>query len=127
MKSDRVVPVVIFLKDGKVPRRRLCLGIDGRSYLRFHYIARVLPRLPARRYFESDNIVARLNLVTMRHARKDRPVVYGQALKGLLALEANADKQRKYLDFIDMYLPLEDNEREVFERTYRQENERMGG
>ncbi|MDO4232983.1 MAG: DUF4351 domain-containing protein, partial [Lautropia sp.] len=127
MKTTRIIPVVIFLKDSKHLPRTLTLGVDGRNYLSFRYIACILPRLPARGYYESDNIVARLNLVAMQHSRTERPIVYGQALKGLLELESSTERQRKYLDFIDMYLPLEDNEREEFERNYQTESRNMGG
>ncbi|MDO4233198.1 MAG: DUF4351 domain-containing protein, partial [Lautropia sp.] len=127
MKTNQIVPEVIFLKPGPTPPTSLTLGSPERPYLHFEYIVFNLAQTPARLHFESSNIVARLNLVAMQHSRTERPIVYGQALKGLLTLEPSTDRQRKYLDFIDMYLPLEDNEREEFERNYQTESRNMGG
>ncbi|MDO4233303.1 MAG: DUF4351 domain-containing protein, partial [Lautropia sp.] len=127
MKTNQIVPVVIFLKPGPTPPTSLTLGSPERPYLHFEYIVFNLAQTQARLHFESSNIVARLNLVAMQHRKEERPTVYGQALKGLLELESSTERQRKYLDFIDMYLPLEDNEREEFERNYQTESRNMGG
>lgn len=72
------------------------------------HLSCVLPRLPAEDHLESANIVARLNLVNMRHGRSQRVQVYGQALRGLLTLETDVDRQLKYADFIDIYGALGD-------------------
>ncbi|MDO4232915.1 MAG: DUF4351 domain-containing protein [Lautropia sp.] len=127
MKTNQIVPVVIFLKPGPTPPTSLTLGSPERPYLHFEYIVFNLAQTQARLHFDSTNIVARLNLVAMQHRKEERPTVYGQALKGLLELENSTERQRKYLDFIDMYLPLEDNEREEFERNYETESRNMGG
>jgi len=64
--TERVVPVVIFLRSGSAPRR-LDLGGERYTYLGFRYVACELSAIPFERYRESDNPVARLNLPTMRY------------------------------------------------------------
>jgi hypothetical protein len=59
--TDRVVPVVIFLRGGSYPHE-LILGGRRHSYLSFRYLVCSLAEIPFERYCESDNIVARLNL-----------------------------------------------------------------
>ena len=64
--TDRVVPVVIFLRSGASIARQLRMGSDQQCYLDFHYIACVLPEIPVEDHLNSQNIVVRLNLVNMR-------------------------------------------------------------
>ena len=120
--TDRVVPVVVFLR-GEPARRELRLGGDRHVYLRFAYLGCVLSALPFERHRESDNIVARLNLPNMRYAPGRRVEVYALACRGLLELDA--DKRRKYLDFIDIYTALDDNERQQYEQQYPREAQIM--
>lgn len=82
------------------------------------HLSCVLPRLPAEDHLESANIVARLNLVNMRHGRSQRVQVYGQALRGLLTLETDVDRQLKYADFIDIYGALGDAEQWQYRELY---------
>ena len=107
--TERVVPVVIFLHPGGFPQR-LVLGGDIHTYLEFRYLACALFQIPARRYFESANLVARLNLPNMAYEPKEKIEVYAQAVRGLLELEPHPGKRIKYLDFIDIYADLNDNE-----------------
>ena len=53
--------------------------------------------------------------------------VYGQAVRGLLELEPDGNKRAKYLDFIDIYANLTDNERERYVEQYPEENQVMAG
>ena len=125
--TDRVVPVVVFLDDGAA-RQRLRLGGERRTYLDFHYLACHLPRLPYRAYRDSDNLVARLNLPNMAWStRAEKLDAYAAAVRGLLGLESDAERRRKYADFIDIYAGLDDNERREYERAYPQESEAMAG
>lgn len=89
------------------------------------HLSCVLPRLPAEDYLESANIVARLNLVNMRHGRSQRVQVYGQALRGLLTLETDVDRQLKYADFIDIYGALGDAGQWQYRELYETEDEAM--
>ncbi len=109
LKTTQVVPVVVFLHSGKFPQElRLCNGED--IYLSFRFIHCELARLPAEHYFESGNIVARLNLPNMRHPRDKRVVVYAHAIDGLATLERDWHKQQKYAEFIDAYADLHEDE-----------------
>jgi hypothetical protein len=100
--TERVVPVVIFLRSASVAiPRALVLGGDRHQYLRFRYLACHLAELPYERWRDSDNIVARLNLPNMRYAPECRIDAYAKAIRGLGELEPDPEKQLKYLDFID--------------------------
>ncbi|WP_317623134.1 hypothetical protein [Thiohalomonas denitrificans] len=124
LQTDRVVPVVIFLRSGRQPKA-LVLGGERHTYLSFHYLSCALPDLPFERYRESENIVARLNLPNMRYDREQRVEVYAQAVRGLSRLESHPEKQLKYLDFIDIYTALDETERERYQKEYPEEAEKM--
>jgi hypothetical protein len=95
LKTDRIVPVVIFLRGG--PRRReLVLGGDRHTFLSFRFLSCELATLPYQRFRESDNIVARINLPNMLVARENRVEAYASALRGLVGLERDPEKQLKY-------------------------------
>ena len=124
--TDRVVPVVIFLRPGGFPTR-LVLGSETRTYLDFRYIACALKQIPARDHLHSTNLVARLNLPNMAYAPQDKLLVYAQALRGLLELESAPEKRLKYIDFIDIYADLDDYERQRYAQLYPQEVAAMTG
>jgi hypothetical protein len=124
-ETDRVVPVVIFLR-GTAPRYRLDIGGDRSTYLSFHYLACELGTLDSEDYLDSDNIVARLNLPSMRYVPDRKLAVYAAAVRGLVELEPDPEKKLKYLDFIDIYADLDDNERARYQREYPQEAATMG-
>ncbi len=124
--TERVVPVVIFLRPGGFPTC-LRLGGDTQTYLDFRYIACALKQLPARDHLDSPNLVARLNLPNMAYAPADKLLVYAQAIRGLIELEPSPEKQRKYLDFVDIYADLDDNERQLYHQLYPHEVAAMTG
>jgi hypothetical protein len=123
--TRRVVPVVVFLRGGPA-ERTLTLGSDTAIYLRFHFISVELAAIPYRRFRDSDNLVARLNLPNMKHASAERVDVYAAAVRGLVTLEPDPERQLKYLDFIDIYSALDENERQRYEVEYQQEAKAMG-
>jgi len=125
MDTDRVVPIVIFLKSSPRIRRELHLGGDNLSFLSFRYIACVLPDIPAERHKDSGNIVARITLPNMRYIRGQVIDVVAWAVRGLDALEANGEKRHKYRGFIDAYSQLDDNEYRIFAQRYPQEESTM--
>jgi hypothetical protein len=124
LKTERVVPVVIFLHGGAYPRE-LNLGGDRHNYLNFRYLICDLSTIPFEQYRESDNIVARLNLPNMKYAAKSRIEVYAQAVRGLLSLESSWERQSKYIDFIDIYAKLDHNELELYRNQYPEEANKM--
>ncbi len=76
-------------------------------------------------YRDSDNLVARLNLPNMCYSKDQKVEVYAQAVRGLTQLEPDLEKQLKYLDFIEIYGGLDDNERQRYEREYPEEVQTM--
>jgi hypothetical protein len=124
--TERVVPVVIFLRPGGFPTR-LVLGSETRSYLDFRYIACALKQIPARDHLHSTNLVARLNLPNMAYAPEDKLLIYAQAIRGLVQLEPSPEKRLKYVDFIDIYADLDENERQLYTQLYPQEVTAMTG
>ena len=71
LDTERVVPVVLFLRPGTRPHQ-LRLGGDRHTYLDFRYIACDLYALPAFEYQDSDNLVVRLALPTMAYPPAQR-------------------------------------------------------
>ncbi len=124
LETRRVVPVVIFLR-GECPVETLTLGGDRHDYLSFHYLGCCLSQLDALELQDSDNIVVRLNLPNMAYPPESRVDIYAQATRGLMTLESDWHKQAKYLDFIDIYAGLDDNEKAIYERRYPEEAKKV--
>ena len=53
--------------------------------------------------------------------------MYAQAVRGLLTLEPDGDKRAKYLEFIDIYAALTDNEFRRYRRQYPEDSTSMAG
>ena len=53
--------------------------------------------------------------------------VYARAIRGLMELEPDRERQLKYVDFIDIYTALDDNEMKAYEKQYPQETKTMAG
>ena len=120
--TNRVVPVTIFLRTAEPVPASLVLGTERCPYLVFKYVACKLAEMPAERWLDSSNLVARVNLPNMQSAARDLLEVYHGAVRGLLALEPNRAKREKYLKFIDIYAGLTDNQF----RRYRQQHPEEG-
>jgi hypothetical protein len=67
---------------------------------------------------EPPDTTERLNLPNMKYSPAQRVEVYAQAVRGLIWLEPDPEKQLKYLDFIDIYTGLDDNEWERYQQEY---------
>ena len=126
-QTDRVVPVVIFLRSSSAIPGQLHLGSDQHTYLSFQYLNCELGQLPVEHYWDSDNLVARLNLPNMSWSQDQKLEVYARAIRGLMELEPDRERQLKYVDFIDIYTALDDNEMKVYEKQYPQETKTMAG
>ncbi len=117
MGTDRVVPVVIFLRTGD-HRTYLRLGGNSCAYLEFRYLMCKLKSLSWAEYCDSDNVVARLNLPNMAYPPEARLEMYLAAQTGLARLETSPEKQRKYADFIDFYADLSEDEVMLYRDRY---------
>ena len=126
-QTDRVVPVTIFLRDADAAPASLTLGTERSPYLTFNYLTCKLQEIPSERWQDSDNLVARVNLPNMRSPEVRKVEVYAQAVSGLLALERDTDKRAKYLEFIDIYAGLTENEFQRYQRQYPEESTTMAG
>ena len=126
-ETDRVVPVAIFLRAAEATPASLTLGTERRRYLAFDYLACKLKEIPSERWQHSDNLVARVNLPNMHTPESRRVEVYAEAVRGLLALERDSDKRAKYIEFIDIYAGLTDNEYRRYQRQYREDSSTMAG
>ncbi|MFC4260821.1 DUF4351 domain-containing protein [Marinobacter lacisalsi] len=123
--TQRIVPVVIFLRTSGNETDHLTLGGDHHQYLNFRYIRCALPEWEAETWWDSPNLVARL-LLSVMHWRDDQKLeVYARSVRGLTTLEPDPEKQLKYIDFIDIYSALDDNEMEQYKARYPQENQTM--
>ena len=126
-ETDRVVPVVIFLRRPRRLRRALRLRNEFFEYLHFRYLACVLPDMPAQQYLDSDNLVARLNLPSMYWPGSMKVEICWSTTNGLFTLEPDPERRLKYAGFIDIYMTLDDNERALFEQRYQQEGSDVVG
>jgi len=117
MKTDRIVPVVIFLQFGNYPEE-LRLGTENHTFLAFHYIVCDLAQLNVDQYLNSDNIVARLTLPLMNYNEDNKLQIYSHAVDGLMALEERIDYQLKYIDFVDEYADLSEPELERYRAEF---------
>ena len=114
-----------YLSAGGNYPRELILGGRRHTYLSFRYLVCTLAEIPFERYCESDNIVARLNLPNMRYPPERKVEAYARAVRGLTHLEPELERQLKYLDFIDIYAALDDNESAQYRHQYPEEAEKM--
>ena len=125
--TDRVVPVAIFLRAADGAPVSLKLGTERRRYLTFDTLACKLKAIPAKRWQQSNNLVARVNLPNMQSPEHRRVEIYAEAVRGLLALEQDGDKRAKYIEFIDIYAGLTDNEYRRYRQQYREDSSIMAG
>ena len=126
-ETDRVVPVSIFLHTADAAVATLTLGTERRRYLTFDYLSCKLNAIPYEQWRESENLVARVNLPNMRSPEHRKVEVYAQAIRGLLALERDSGKRAKYMEFIDIYAGLTENEFRHYQQRYPEETSIMAG
>ena len=109
-----VVPTVLFT-DRKKWRKMVLLElhtqINDRLFLHFEYVFHKLFDLNARDYYNVDNPVVKILLPKMNYEKKERIEVIRQAYKGLFQL-ASRGLFDKYLDFIDIYSEISDQEQQ---------------
>ena len=125
--TDRIVPVTIFLRGAKARSVSLVLGTERQPYLTFDYLACWLGETPYERWRGSRNVAALVNLPNMRVPAPRRVDAYADAVRGLAAVEPDPDRRAKYMEFIDIYAGLNEQEYRRYESEYPQENTTMAG
>lgn len=123
----RIVPVVIFLKRASKAVWQQELNNDHQPYLFFRYLCCVLAGMPWERWQHSNNLVARLNLPKLQHSRADRIHLYASAQRGLFELEPSHHQRARYIDLVDIYTGLTDNEQQLYQHHYPREASAMIG
>ena len=103
------------------------MGSVDHNHLTFDYLSCKLKDIPYERWQHSDNLVASLNLPNMRYPAEQKLEVCSQAYDSLLALEPDRDKRAKYLESIDIYAELNDNELQQMQLKYLEEKPNMAG
>jgi hypothetical protein len=107
-----VVPTVLFT-DRKKWRKSVPLElhtqINDRLFLHFEYVLHKLFDLNARDYYNMDNPVVKILLPKMNYRKEERIEVISQAYKGLFQLVTRGLFD-KYVDFIDVYSEISDQE-----------------
>ena len=125
--TNRVVPVSIFLRDSPDPKT-LALAAKRGDYLTFDHLSCRLDAVDAGAWRHSDNPVALVNLPNMlRPPDMDRVDVFAHAVHGLRAVEPDRAKLAKYVQLIDIYAALTENEYETYRRRYPEESKTMAG
>ena len=127
MDTERVIPVVIFMRKAGNIRRGITLRSNHKVYLHFEYIPCFLPELQAMEHLTTDNVVTALMLPLMHHAREHRVQVYGEAVRRFFQLERNTNRRLKYIDFLDIYANLDEHEQQQYKERYPMEGEAMMG
>ena len=118
MKTDRVVPAVLYPFRKRPFAGRFTLNDGIRNYLDFSCVSCVLSKIDALKYEHSRNIVARLCLPLMGHQPTDKLRLITKAYEGLIELEPDFGKQVKFSEFINHYAKLEMTERKELQETY---------
>lgn len=119
-----VIPIVYFPNasaKNPIPLRATKSAFMGKRYFYFTYEAVFLQDKLAKRYLNSDNLMARLMLPFMRFARQDWMEVLDSGVQAVLEMVAPTQglRRSKYLDFLLFYFKLEENDWNAY-RAYKQ-------
>jgi hypothetical protein len=120
-----VVPTVLFtdrIKWRKTVPLELHTQINERLFLHFEYVFHKLFDLNARDYYNVDNPVVKILLPKMKYEKHERIEVIRQAYKGLFQL-VNRGLFDKYIDFIDVYSEISDQEQKQLYESIIQHKE----
>jgi len=120
-----VVSTVLFTdrkKWRKSVLRELHTQINGRLFLHFEYVFHKLFDLNARDYYNIDNPVVKILLPKMNYEKHERIEVIRQAYKGLFQLTTRGLFD-KYVNFIDVYSEISDQEQQQLYETITQHKE----
>ncbi|MDY0349538.1 MAG: hypothetical protein RBR13_12030, partial [Tenuifilaceae bacterium] len=112
--AARVIPTVLFTdrkKWRKDVSRSLESSLGNRTYVHFEYQMIRLFEYYARDFYDYNNPVAKILLPKMNYEPEERPEVIRRAWHGLFQL-VGAAVFDKYVDFIDIYAAIQEDERE---------------
>lgn len=98
-----VIPVVIFRHHNRYRHRQICLRSTTRNILQFSPVSCTLDDIPASDFLDSDNIVARICLPTLRHDPAELPTLFAKALTGLMTLDTDFVRAMSHVDLINQY------------------------
>ncbi|OQY60113.1 MAG: hypothetical protein B6245_03160 [Desulfobacteraceae bacterium 4572_88] len=120
-----VVPTVLFT-DRKKWRKDVMLQLESefasRLFLHFEYVFVKLFDFSARDYYDVPNPVIKILLPKMNYAPEERWEVIRQAYIGLFQL-ASAMLFDKYMDFIDVYAEVREEERDAIFQEIKEHKE----
>ena len=123
---DALVVSTVLFTDRKKWRksvlRELHTQINDRLFLHFEYVFHKLFDLNARDYYNIDNPVVKILLPKMNYEKHERIEVIRQAYKGLFQLTTRGLFD-KYVDFIDVYSEISDQEQQQLYETITQHKE----
>ena len=113
----RIYPVVLLSYERpRKPRPGVYAeGFLDLEVLRFRFRVIQLNRLDWRDFLQSDNPVAAALMTRMNIAKGDRPLVKAACLRSLIRLPVSEDELRLLAEFPATYLPLDPEEKRVFE------------
>ncbi len=109
-----VVPTVLFTdrrKWRKSVLKQIHSQLNDRLFLHFEYVFHKLFDLEARDYYNVNNPVVKILLPKMQYLKEERLEVIRQAYKGLFEL-VNTGLFDKYVNFIDVYSEIGDQEQQ---------------
>lgn len=125
-ETERVVPVVIFLKSLPRLQTRLKLGGHRRRVMDFRPFVFMLGNLHSSEHLNSANIVTRITLPCMQHSSpSDQAEALGKAMEGLRTLEPDIEKRLKYYDFVRHYARLDETAQRLYAERYATEETHM--
>lgn len=120
-----IMPAVIFTdrkKWRKDVSRELSLSFGTQQILYFKYLLLKLFDLRAKDYYNVNNPVVKILLPKMNYDPQDRGEVIRQAYQGLYELTSPLLFE-KYLDFIDVYAEIQEDERDaLYKQLVQEEN-----
>ena len=109
-----VIPIVLFTERTKWRKdvlRKLQTKLNDRLFLHFEYLFFKLFDFNARDYYNTNNPVVKILLPKMNYKKDERIEVIRQAYSGLFQL-ASRMLFDKYVDFIDVYAEVSEEEQE---------------
>ncbi|MDY0163066.1 hypothetical protein [Desulfobotulus sp.] len=121
----RIIPTVLFTDRRKWRKdvdRFLESRLGSRTFVHFEYQMIRLFDYQARDYYNYENPVAKIFLPKMSYAPEERGMVIRRAWQGLYEL-VSASLFDKYVDFIDIYAAVQEEEREALLREITEQEE----